>query len=200
MSDSVKIGVCGVHRTGKTTLVERLANELKGYTISLNISEQFEKYNLDPSGNISSCERIRIQKDILNMFNYNFQKEFLNNKNKYRYFITDRTPCDFASYFQMELGGIIAEDKIKEYKDNCILFMNRIKYDYVVIIHPAIDIVPAEYKGNIDIEYMSILDGIFIDILNSYSGFYKVIDIPISLIDINDRVNFVKQFIKADSR
>ena len=101
----VKIGLCGSHRTGKTTLAEAVALKMGIPFVKTQTSEVFKQHGLDPSAPMDFGTRIRIQEHIIRAAEEIWESE----PNS---FITDRTPIDmmkntWASWWAYKPSGAL---------------------------------------------------------------------------------------------
>ena len=98
-SDSLSnIGLCGAHRTGKTTLAIALSKKLKMPFVEIGTSKLFSDRNLDPAKPMDFRTRLHIQRVILNHAeSIWFEMD--------ESFICDRTPIDLAAYTLAEVQG-----------------------------------------------------------------------------------------------
>lgn len=118
------IGLIGAHRTGKTTLAERLAQDFSFTFHRTSITESARKMGIDPVAPMALPTRIQLQQHLL--------LDFLEQVDKQKGpIIVDRTPIDMAGYllaeFHMQSHLIVNDDlqaQVKEYVEACTMVMN----------------------------------------------------------------------------
>lgn len=103
----MKIGFCGSHRTGKTTLAVEIAKYFGVEFVPLNASMVFKRLGYDVRQSITPKERLDLQYEILNEY-----KKLTDN---YDNLVIDRTPIDMVAYAKY---GIL-EENLQPYIDAC---------------------------------------------------------------------------------
>jgi predicted ATPase len=143
------IGLCGAHRTGKTTLA-RLVAESNGIAfVETSASAIFKAAGLDPAASLPLVERIAIQEAMLRVFTEHYRAA----EKAHDVFITDRTPLDLASYLLADVQqnstqaiNSEASEFAVDYVKRCIDATNRY-FSYVFLVQPGIEVVQAEGKA-----------------------------------------------------
>jgi len=138
------LGICGAHRTGKTTLAIALSEKLNIPFIRIDTSEIFARYNLDPTQPMDFRSRLPIQFEILDHATEIWFRAD-------QPFICDRTPLDMAAYLLSAIGNnnhdAWCEKKTTKYLEAC----NRATEEYfqsIVLVPPAIPIVHEQGKAS----------------------------------------------------
>ena len=149
-----RIGICGSHRTGKTTLAETLVAETGLTFVKTSTSQIFAQHNLHPAQSLDFKTRLWIQNQIIETAVPIWQAEQAG-------FITDRTPMDFIAYTLADIQGITTVDfvELEAYLRKCFTVTNQI-FTQLVVLQPAIPLIYAEGKAALNkayIEHLNIL-------------------------------------------
>lgn len=184
-----KLGICGAHRTGKTTLAIALSEKLNIPFIPIGTSEIFAKYKLDPAKPMEFMTRLSIQQEIL------AHAERIWFEVDEPSFICDRTPLDMAAYLLADIGnGEIdnwTSDEVMSYMGQC--FQATKKYfDKLVLVPPAIPFIPCDGKAAINEPLIFKLHYQISGMLSALGVDYQMM--PNDCIKISDRVDFVERF------
>ena len=99
----VAIGLCGSHRTGKTTLAKEVSCKTGLKFIQTSTSEVFAQNGLDPSEPMDFSTRIWIQNKVVSAAEEVW-------KGAGERFITDRTPIDMMAYTLADIDGASSVD------------------------------------------------------------------------------------------
>ncbi|MGI1988633.1 hypothetical protein [Shewanella glacialipiscicola] len=141
----MKIGLCGAHRVGKTTLGLRLAEELKIEFVHGSATSGFGKFGKKPADVMPFSKRLEIQFELLS--------DYLERFSGRDYFVTDRTPIDYIGYTLAELNNAAAleqlsmgELKLHRYVTECYEALNA-TLDVSILVQPGIAIVNDNSKG-----------------------------------------------------
>ncbi len=94
------LGLCGSHRTGKTTLAQMFAEEYDLDFVVTTTSEVFAEHGLKPSSPMDFTTRLWIQDKIISAA----EKIWSGCDTP---FITDRTPLDMLAYTLGDIQGIV---------------------------------------------------------------------------------------------
>ncbi len=152
---NLKIGICGSHRTGKTTLAATIAKQTGITFVKTSTSQVFAQHGLHPSQPLDFKTRLWIQHRIIEAAVPVWQAE----KGA---FITDRTPIDFMAYTLADIQGITAIDfaELEAYLHKCFTVTNKI-FTKLAILQPAIPLIHEEGKAALNkayIEHLNILN------------------------------------------
>ncbi len=149
-----KIGLCGSHRTGKTTLAAEVALSLGIPFLRTSTSRVFAENGLKPSDKMDFSTRIWIQHKIIEEAEKIWGRETVG-------FITDRTPIDMMAYTLGDIQGGTEVDfvELEAYLDHCFHVTN-ILFSRLVILQPAIPLVHEKGKASLNkgyIEHLNLL-------------------------------------------
>lgn len=184
------IGICGAHRTGKTTLA-RTVSELSGFHfLETNASGTFKRLGCSPKEDMDLKDRLFVQTEILN----DIEEAYRNSPTPH--FITDRTPLDTAAYLIADVhrtatkGDPWVEYEILRYVDRC-LEMSEQWFSLLVLVQPGIQLKDHEDKAPASPVYIEHINDILIGLLMGRSD--EGINTNIAMIrrgthDLRDRV------------
>ncbi|MCB2183857.1 MAG: ATP-binding protein [Desulfobulbaceae bacterium] len=147
-----KIGLCGSHRTGKTTLARVIAERTGMEFLQTTTSDVFAGNGLNPSEPMDFTTRIWIQQKVVDAAEEVWQGAVGS-------FITDRTPIDMMAYTLADIQGKTEVDfaALEEYLDRCFAATNKFFSD-LVIVQPAIPLIHEEGKAALNKAYMEHLN------------------------------------------
>ena len=156
----MNIGLCGSHRTGKTTLAEAIAQKTGMPFVKTSTSEVFKEHGLDPSKPMNFQERLSIQHKILDTAKKLWHAE-------QRQFITDRTPLDMAAYTLADIQGSTEVNfiELEGYLDNCFEATNQL-FKVLVLIQPGIPLMHEEGKAALNEGYLEHLNYLILGLCN----------------------------------
>ena len=182
------LGLCGAHRTGKTTLAKALSFALDMPFISINTSEIFAANHIDPASAMDFRTRLGIQRKILNHACLEWQIAT-------SAFICDRTPIDMMAYTLAEVSGKtldpFMESELSYYLDDCKKAVEKY-FGCVVLIPPAIPIVDAIGKASPSKGYIDHIHLLCLGLLhNSHVIGYSIDE---DVVNVEARVADVKRF------
>lgn len=151
---TIKIGLCGSHRTGKTTLALAIAQEKNLAFVKTDTSAVFKQQGLHPSAPMDFNTRLWIQNHIIAAAVQIWQAEPGD-------FITDRTPLDFMAYTLADIQGATEVDfaELTIYLNRCIEVTNQF-FNLLVVLQPAIPLVDEPGKAALNPAYMEHLNRI----------------------------------------
>lgn len=179
------IGICGAHRTGKTTL----AKSLNMPFIEIGTSSIFADNKLDPAKHMDFRARIWIQQKILaracNIWDRASQS-----------FVCDRTPIDMAAYTLAEVQGNTLDEELEfelsQYLYDCKEATEKY-FSYLVLVPPAIPITAAKGKASLSKGYIehihTLVTGLFHQ--SPVTGY----EINRANTSLNKRIADVKRFL-----
>lgn len=128
-------GITGAHRSGKTTLAAKIAEELDIEFYATSTSEVARTMGFDAVGPMTLSQRIALQRGLL----ANHLDEI---NRRSRPLITDRTPLDFLGYltceFDMQSHHKLCEKELLEAEVLMLDCINatRLNYDYLFYLSP----------------------------------------------------------------
>lgn len=139
----MRIGFCGTHRTGKTTLAKLLAAELGCPAVLSGTSAIVAKYGFDMTyASRINTGGLKMQQEILD-------KLIDDAEAAGRHFVADRTPLDAAAYLLADATAARGsnaqwEEAIRQ-AHQAVIATNR-QYDAVIFVPPAIKFEPMDGK------------------------------------------------------
>lgn len=183
------IGLCGAHRTGKTTLAIALSQRLNIPYIPIGTSNVFAQYNFHPSDKLDVRTRLFLRQKILEKAE-NIWVEIDEPS-----FICDRTPIDMMAYLLADVtNGELdrhTQDEIMSYFGECFRLTKRY-FGKLVLVPLAIPFVPSDYKAANNEPLRFGLNYTISGILSALGVPYQ--KIPSDVVEIGDRVDFVEKF------
>jgi hypothetical protein len=156
----MNIGVCGSHRTGKTTLAEAISQKAGMPFLKTVTSEVFQQCGLDPSKPMDFKKRLWIQHKILDVAENIWQAEDAQ-------FITDRTPVDMMAYTLADIQGTteVNFDELEGYLARCIDVTNTF-FALLVLVQPGIPLMHEEGKAALNEGYLEHLNYMILGLCN----------------------------------
>lgn len=189
----MRVGLCGSHRTGKTTLAETISYRTGIPFLRTTTSAVFKECGIDPSKPMDFKTRLWIQLKILeaseNVWSVTPKQ-----------FITDRTPLDMAAYTLADIQGATDVDfaELWKYLIRCFEVTNRY-FKVIVLIQPGIPLVHEKGKAALNEGYLEHLNYLMLGLCNDDRLQCRFICMPRSVIRIDDRVDAVLNVIAGDS-
>lgn len=156
------IGLCGAHRTGKTTLAREYSQATDIPFVQTSASEVFKAMGFDPKQDYEFKIRMLIQNQILDASEAlwrTYSGEF----------ITDRTPIDMLAYTMADIQreNLDKDDEkiFLEYQKRCIEVTNR-QFSTLTVIQPGIKLVEAEGKAPANEAYIEHINTLIVGMVN----------------------------------
>jgi hypothetical protein len=148
----MNIGLCGSHRTGKTTLAEAISLKTGMPFVRTGTSEVFRQHGMDPSAPMDFSKRLWIQRKILD------SAEKIWNAEK-KQFITDRTPLDMMAYTLADIHGNteVGLKELEVYCTRCIDVTNKF-FRILVLVQPGIPLMHEDGKAALNEGYLEHLN------------------------------------------
>jgi hypothetical protein len=148
-----RIGLCGSHRTGKTTLAECISKQTGIPLIKTSTSAVFEQHDLHPADDLDFKTRLWIQHRVIDAAVHIWQEA------ENGLFITDRTPIDFMAYTLADIQGTTEVDnnELENYLIHCFEVTNQF-FTQLFILQPAIKLVYEPGKAALNKAYMEHLN------------------------------------------
>lgn len=137
------IGLVGAQRVGKTTLACKFAQEQRMHFVETRTSQVMAEMGLDPRITYPLDVRLQAQNRILDAL----EEQYVAATAEHRYWITDRTPIDTATYMLADVTRdmpIGMSDGICSYVQRCIDVANR-HFAVLVLVQPGI--APVDEQG-----------------------------------------------------
>lgn len=149
-----RIGICGSHRTGKTTLAQAISKQTGIPVVKTSTSAVFKLHGLNPAQPISFKTRLWIQHSIIDAAVEAWSSQKCA-------FITDRTPIDFMAYTLADIQGATEVDfsELEIYVAQCFEVTNQF-FTTLAVLQPAIPLVYEEGKAALNRAYMEHLNTI----------------------------------------
>lgn len=178
----MNIGLCGSHRTGKTTLATVVSERIGMPFVKTSTSDVFKENGLDPSKPMSFTKRLWIQHKILDAAEKIWGAE-------QRQFITDRTPLDMAAYTLADIHGATDLDfyELEKYLSRCFAVASQF-FKILVVIQPGIPLIFEEGKAALNEGYLEHLNYLIIGLCNDDRVKSSIIKIPRELVSIDNRL------------
>ncbi|MDA8175217.1 MAG: AAA family ATPase [Nitrospiraceae bacterium] len=180
------IGLCGSHRSGKTTLAGLLAEKTGLPFIKTNTSGVFKRAGLDPAAPMDAETRLSIQNLVLDAAIEEWIKAGIGG------FITDRTPLDMIAYTMADIQGTtrIDEQGFSGYIQRCFKAANRF-FKLIVVIQPGIPLVKAEGKAALNTAYLEHLNSLVLGLCADERLEIPCLQIPRATLGLEMRVDFI---------
>ncbi len=181
----MNIGLCGSHRTGKTTLGDAISQRTGIPFVKTGTSEIFKECGLDPSKAIDFAKRLWIQQKILDAAEKVWYAE-------QRQFITDRTPLDMAAYTLADIQGSTGVDfaELEGYLGRCFEVTNQF-FKLLVLIQPGIPLVHEEGKAALNEGYLEHLNYLILGLCNDHRIRTAFLCLPRDVKGVEDRVDAI---------
>ncbi len=148
----MQIGICGSHRTGKTTLAAAISKKTGLPFLKTSTSAVFQQHGLDPAQPLDFKTRLWIQQRVIEAAVEVWQQAA---------FVTDRTPLDFMAYTLAECQGdtVVNYQALEAYLNQCFAVTKQY-FSKLVLVQPAIPLVSEPGKAALNrayIEHLNIL-------------------------------------------
>jgi hypothetical protein len=154
------LGLCGAHRTGKTTLAIALASDLNIPFVRTTTSQVFAELGLDPAETMDFKTRLFVQNHVLDAA----EKVWQDSPSP---FVSDRTPIDMIAYTLGDIHGNteVDIDLLSKYIDRCFASTNKF-FENLAIIQPGIPLVYEEGKAALNAAYIEHINILVIGLCN----------------------------------
>lgn len=142
------LGLCGAHRTGKTTLAIALASDLNIPFVRTTTSQVFAELGLDPAETMDFKTRLFVQNHILDAA----EKVWQDSPSP---FVSDRTPIDMIAYTLGDIQGKteVDFDLLNQYIDRCYASTNQF-FQNLAIIQSGIPLIYEQGKAALNPSYI----------------------------------------------
>jgi hypothetical protein len=187
------IGICGAHRTGKSTLAEKLAHSLGIPFVQTTTSQVFAEAGLDPSQPMDFGTRLMIQQKVL------LAGEAVWSSSN-QPFVSDRTPIDMMAYTLADIQGTTVVDfpQLSAYLQQCFASTNRF-FRHLFVVQPGIPLVHAEGKAALNPAYIEHINTLIIGLCQDSRLSSKAKILPRSLLDLSERLAEIDRAIAPSS-
>ena len=185
------IGLCGAHRTGKTSLARAFTSTNVIPFVQTDVSGVFKALGFDPKEDYDFKVRMFIQNRILDATESIY-------KSGGAQFITDRTPLDMLAYTMADIqrANLDSDDiaMFEDYMERCFEVTNRF-FATLIVVQPGIPLVEAEGKAPLNKAYIehinTLVMGLIVDERMRATRHF----IPRNMIDMRLRVNCVNNVL-----
>ena len=185
----IRLGLCGAHRVGKTTLARAFSEKAGIKFLPTSVSGIATNLGLDVSKPIEPKERNLLQTEIFEDFSNQFRTKGS--------WVTDRTPFDALAYSYLEYP-----DTAIEYQKFLQSALSQLcHFTHLVYIPPAIRFQSAEGKQDAGLHTQSKLDFLLSGLLSRYLelstfriGQPLLFRMSPSSVDLEDRLTELQEF------
>ncbi len=183
------IGLCGAHRTGKTTLALELARLTGKQFVRTRVTEIFKQHGLHAAQEMDFETRLGIQYRILEACESDWQNAGTD-------FVTDRTPVDFLAYTLGDVQGktTVNQRDFDHYLERCFELTNRF-FGLLVILQPGIPLEAAEGKAALNQAYIEHINSLVIGLGNDERVRCEVVTIRRNATDLDERIRIVSEVV-----
>jgi hypothetical protein len=177
------LGLCGAHRTGKTTLAIALSSHLNISFVRTTTSQVFAQLGLDPAEPMDFKTRLSVQNHVLDAAEQVWQSSTTP-------FVSDRTPIDMIAYTLGDIQGKTEVDfeLLSQYIDRCFASTNQF-FQNLAIIQPGIPLVYEEGKAALNAAYIEHINILVIGLCSDSRLKTNVFCNPRDAIAIDLRIN-----------
>ncbi|MDX2254562.1 MAG: AAA family ATPase [Pseudanabaenaceae cyanobacterium bins.39] len=187
------LGLCGAHRTGKTTLAIAIASQLDRPFVRTTTSQVFADLGLDPAVPMDFQTRLLVQHHVLDAAELVWQ-------NAPMPFISDRTPIDMIAYTLADIQGATTVDfeQLQQYLDRCFVITNQF-FQHLAIIQPGIPLVYENGKAALNAAYIEHINILVIGLCADPRLKAQVFCNPREAINFDLRINNILKEFSAPS-
>ncbi|MCD6618810.1 AAA family ATPase [Aeromonas veronii] len=185
----MRVGICGAHRVGKSTLARLLADRMALTMIDAGVSKVFAEMGLSPSSTLDASSRLSVQERILKKF-----EQVMSGGERV---IIDRTPIDMVAYLLADMNqqhyqeaGV--SERVMDYIKECFETARK-ALDFVIYVPPGIPLEQAEGKGLIDQGYIQATHWLMKSALADSGVRYGTM--PTGMIDLETRCQWAESAI-----
>lgn len=194
MSLSQHLGLCGSHRTGKTTLAREMSVQFDNVEAHLiTTAGVFQQLGMDPAKHYTFAERMDVQFKILENARTQWQ---IGRDRGHRYSVSDRTPLDMLAYTladvtnSAECSGAVLEQHVENYTRACFDATEEF-FDALIFVPIAIPVQvdPAKSSASTFVPYMQHISHLVYSLLTQtpVATFY----LPHQSVRISDRLDYL---------
>ena len=187
----MRIGLCGSHRTGKTTLAMALSGRLRVPFLKTGTSEVFRQSGLDPAMPMTFEKRMWIQDRVLDAAEAVW-------RGAEGGFVTDRTPVDMMAYALADVRGDTPADfsRMAGYLGRCFESANSF-FDVLVVVQPGIELVYEEGKAALNLAYMEHLNYLMLGLAGDERLTARVVRLGRGAASVEERVKEVLEGLEG---
>lgn len=190
------LGICGSHRTGKTTLARTMAETSGLFFLESKVSDTFRRMRVDPRADLPFEDRLYVQYQIL----YDMERLYFEAPTSH--FITDRTPIDVYSYLLADVQRTtldpVQEGDLERFWAETCRIVNK-HFELVMVIQPGIDLIEAEGKAPATTGYVEHVNAVIIGLVmgRSYADLEtNIILMKREITDLRERSNVALTYAK----
>ncbi|MBD2177407.1 AAA family ATPase [Pseudanabaena sp. FACHB-1998] len=179
------LGLCGAHRTGKTTLAIALAERLNIPFVRTTTSQVFATLGLDPAEPMDFDTRLFVQNHVLDAAEQVW-------KNSSSPFVSDRTPIDMIAYTLGDIQGRTEVNftQLNNYIDRCFTSTNQF-FQKLAIIQPGIPLVYEEGKAALNAAYIEHINVLIVGLCSDRRLNLPVIICDRANLDLETRIQSI---------
>ena len=180
------LGLAGAHRTGKTTVGERVAKDLDVPFVASSGSQVAKDMGLKVDVGMPILDRLAFQERVLEVFEERYAEHN-------GLFVTDRTPLDFAAYLIADwTSGKDAEidQRVRAYIDECYAVTNRY-FLHLSVIQPGIPYHSEPGKPAFNTSYQETLNTLILGLAWDDAVTSSIDVMPRNVLDLDTRVSAV---------
>jgi hypothetical protein len=187
------LGLCGAHRTGKTTLAIALSSHLNIPFVRTTTSQVFAQLGLDPAEPMDFTTRLYVQNHVLEAAEQVWQDSATP-------FISDRTPIDMIAYTLGDIQGKtdVDFDLLNQYIDRCFTSTNQF-FQNLAIIQPGIPLVYEQGKAALNAAYIEHINVLVAGLCsdsrlkaNIFCNPREAIALEVRILNISERFKYLK--------
>lgn len=188
-------GLCGPHRTGKTTLAERVAEQCGLVFLKTDVSGVFEAVGIDPKEELPFYKRLAMQNLILKKL----REQYLAAGDPGKPWIADRTPLDVLMYTMAEVGRTNVPAALQPSLDKhivrCYETMN-LFFNAAFHLQPGIPLIDAPGKAPASKAYIEHCNMLIAPLAGNPLSTVPVYILPRDEIALHLRVRRVSKSVK----
>jgi nicotinamide riboside kinase len=183
----MRIGICGAHRVGKSTLAAAIGGALDIRPLPNPNTAVRLGFDMKNGNRLNDEDGMILQIEILDGMNGRFVGDN---------YVTDRTPLDAAAYLIAdatanagdEVNRTIAAEYVRQ-----AMGLTEDRFDIVILVPPAIDVAPVDGKPPVNAAYQAHIHLLI-------SGMLAELDLPTLRIEVgttdhDERVRDVLAFV-----
>jgi hypothetical protein len=184
----MNFGLCGGHRTGKTTLAQAIADQKNIPFVKTDTSAVFRKFGLDPALPMDFSTRLHIQHKALEAAIAVWEQEP-------NYFISDRTPIDMMAYTIGDIQGKTEVNfrELEDYLNLCFEVTNQF-FAKLAIVQPGIPLVYEVGKAALNQGYIEHINILVMGLCRDRRLKLKTLCLDRQTTDLNDRIKELLEF------
>ncbi|AFY73371.1 AAA+ family ATPase [Synechococcus sp. PCC 7502] len=184
----MNLGLCGGHRTGKTTLAQAIAQHKNIPFVKTDTSGVFRKYGLDPALPMDFGTRLNIQHRVLEAAIAIWEQEE-------NFFISDRTPIDMMAYTIGDIQGKTEVNfgELEDYLNLCFDATNKF-FGKLVIIQPGIPLVYEVGKAALNQAYIEHINILVMGLCSDRRLQSKTVCLDRQITNLDERIKAVLEF------